>query len=170
MSRVKAIYRSLGPFLEAASRFYAPRHRAEWLGKITEPGVRRRARVLLPTTQCAADGTSGRPGGSSAEGKKHPAWKRFCQIPSIGPTGLPHCLEFCKLRTVSPPSGSYGRTADLASRQKEAPYHRRVDGQLERSEETDLHSRTGTETAIMKVRRSWPPANRGRFRSSTQLC
>ena len=40
MTRVKAIYRSWA-IPCTGKRVYAPRHRAEWLGKITEPGVRR---------------------------------------------------------------------------------------------------------------------------------
>jgi len=51
MSRVKAIYRSWA-IPCTGKQVYAPRHRAEWLSKITEvrspPG-----RVLLPTTRCA---------------------------------------------------------------------------------------------------------------------
>jgi hypothetical protein len=42
MSRVKAIYRSWG-IPCAGKQVYAPRHRVEWLAKITEPGVHRRA-------------------------------------------------------------------------------------------------------------------------------
>jgi hypothetical protein len=39
---VKAIYRSWA-IPCSGKQVYAPRHRVEWLGKITEPGVRRRA-------------------------------------------------------------------------------------------------------------------------------
>jgi hypothetical protein len=39
---VKAIYRSWA-IPCAGKQVYAPRHRDEWLGKIKEPGVRRRA-------------------------------------------------------------------------------------------------------------------------------
>ena len=42
MSRLKAIYRSWA-IPCAGQQVYAPRHRAEWLAKITEVGVRRRA-------------------------------------------------------------------------------------------------------------------------------
>ena len=42
MSRVKAIYRSWA-IPCAGKEVYAPRHRAEWLAKITEAGVLRRA-------------------------------------------------------------------------------------------------------------------------------
>ncbi len=42
MSRLKAIYRSWG-IPCTGKRVYAPRYRSEWLGKIAEAGVRRRA-------------------------------------------------------------------------------------------------------------------------------
>src|SRR5258706_1513344 len=42
MTRVKAIYRSWA-IPCTGKQVYAPRHRAEWLAKINEPGVRRRA-------------------------------------------------------------------------------------------------------------------------------
>jgi hypothetical protein len=42
MTRVKALYRSWG-IACASKQVYAPRHRAEWLAKITELGVLRRA-------------------------------------------------------------------------------------------------------------------------------
>jgi hypothetical protein len=51
MSRLKAIYRSWG-IPCAGQQVYAPRYRAEWLAKISEAGVRRRAELL------AYDGSS----------------------------------------------------------------------------------------------------------------
>ena len=42
MNRLKALYRSWA-IPCAGKEVYAPRHRAEWLGKISEAGVRRRA-------------------------------------------------------------------------------------------------------------------------------
>ena len=45
MNRVKALYRSWSIPCGGAS-VYAPRHRKEWLSKITEPGVRRRAELF----------------------------------------------------------------------------------------------------------------------------
>jgi hypothetical protein len=42
MSRLKAIYRSWG-IPCAGKQVYAPRYRSQWLGKIQEAGVRRRA-------------------------------------------------------------------------------------------------------------------------------
>ena len=84
MNRVKAIYRSWG-IPCAGKQVYAPRHRAEWLAKITEVGVLRRAefyyqqldalRVLRQTSRREL----------LAESKKHKASKLLCQVPSIGP-------------------------------------------------------------------------------------
>jgi hypothetical protein len=45
MNRIKALYRSWSIPCGGAS-VYAPRDRAEWLSKITEPGVRRRAELF----------------------------------------------------------------------------------------------------------------------------
>jgi hypothetical protein len=42
MNRLKALYRGWG-IACAGTQVYAPRHRSEWLGKISEAGVRRRA-------------------------------------------------------------------------------------------------------------------------------
>src|SRR3984893_7443191 len=66
MNRLKALYRSWA-IPCAGQRVYAPRYRSEWLAKISEAGVHRRARDLL------------------AEGRKHSAMKLLRQIPSIGP-------------------------------------------------------------------------------------
>src|ERR1700687_3505519 len=84
MSRLKAIYRSWG-IPCAGKQVYAPRYRAEWLAKITDTGVARRAEfyyqqldALRPLRQQVRQELL-------AESKKHQAWKRLCQIPSIGP-------------------------------------------------------------------------------------
>jgi hypothetical protein len=45
MERIKALYRSWAiPY--SGTTVYVPRHRAEWLAKIVEPGVRLRAERL----------------------------------------------------------------------------------------------------------------------------
>ena len=65
MSRVKAIYRSWA-IPCTGKQVYAPRHRAEWLAKISEPGVRRRAEfyyqqldALRSLRQASAAGAAG---------------------------------------------------------------------------------------------------------------
>jgi transposase len=84
MSRVKAIYRSWG-ILCSGTQVYTARHRVEWLEKIREPGVRRRAEIYyqeldglrLLRLEVRKD--------LLAESKKHQVWKRLRGIPSIGP-------------------------------------------------------------------------------------
>ncbi|HET6177541.1 MAG TPA: hypothetical protein VFE61_11455, partial [Candidatus Sulfotelmatobacter sp.] len=45
MNRVKALYRGWG-IAGGGTQVYAPRYRDEWLGKIEQVGVRRRAELL----------------------------------------------------------------------------------------------------------------------------
>ena len=53
MSRIKALYRSWAIACSGTS-VYAPRHRAEWLGKIPEPGVRLRAERFYQQLDCCS--------------------------------------------------------------------------------------------------------------------
>ena len=83
MSRIKAVYRSWA--IAERSTVYAPRHRAEWLAQIVEPGVRMRAQrlyqqldLLQPVRQQARHDLL-------LESHKHPAVKLLRQIPAIGP-------------------------------------------------------------------------------------
>src|ERR1700719_5079716 len=84
MSRVKAIYRSWA-IPCTGKQVYALRHRAEWLAKIGEPGVRRPAGVYYQQSDALRALRQQVRRDLLAESKKHPAWKRLCQIPSIGP-------------------------------------------------------------------------------------
>jgi len=84
MSRLKAIYRSWA-IPCAGQQVYAPRFRAEWLAKISEAGVRRRAELYyqqLDALRCLRQEVRR---DLLAQSKKHQAWKRLCGIPSIGP-------------------------------------------------------------------------------------
>ncbi|HST10874.1 MAG TPA: transposase [Terriglobales bacterium] len=84
MSRIKAVYRSWA-IPCSGTTVYAPRHRAEWLGKIQEPGVRLRAErlyqqldLLQPVRQQARQDLL-------RESHQHPAVNLLRQIPAIGP-------------------------------------------------------------------------------------
>jgi len=84
MNRIKALYRSWA-IPCSGTTIYAPRHRAEWLAKISEPGVRLRAERfyqqldgLQPVRQEARRDLL-------LESRKHKAVKLLRQIPSIGP-------------------------------------------------------------------------------------
>jgi transposase len=84
MSRLKAIYRSLA-IPCASKQVYAPRHRAEWLEKITAAGVRRRAELYYQQLDALRSLQQQARKELLADGRKHSATKLLRQIPSIGP-------------------------------------------------------------------------------------
>jgi transposase len=84
MTRLKAIYSSWA-IPCTGKQVYASRHRAEWLGKIQEPGVRRRAELYYQQLDALRVLRQEVRRELLTESKKHKAWKRLCEIPSIGP-------------------------------------------------------------------------------------
>src|SRR6266481_6640366 len=80
MTRVKAIYRSWG-IPCTGKQVYGPGHRSEWLGKINEPGVRRRAEFYYQQLDALRLLRQEARRDLLAESKKHQAWKLLCQIP-----------------------------------------------------------------------------------------
>jgi transposase len=84
MTRLKAVYRSW-PIACAGKQVYAPRYRAQWLSKITEAGVRRRAEIYYQQLHALRSLRQQVRRELLAECGKHKASKLLCQIPSIGP-------------------------------------------------------------------------------------
>jgi hypothetical protein len=84
MSRIKAIYRGWA-IPCSGKQVYGSRHRAEWLGKIQEPGVRRRAELYYQQLDALRTLRQQVRRDLLTESKKHKAWKRLCEIPAIGP-------------------------------------------------------------------------------------
>ena len=84
MNRLKAIYRGWG-IACAGQQVYAPRYRAEWLAKIIEAGVRRRAEIYYQQFDVLAALRQEVRRELLAESRKHPAMRLLRQIPSIGP-------------------------------------------------------------------------------------
>ena len=84
MSRIKAVYRSWA-IPCAGPAVYRPRHRAEWLAKIVEPGVRLRAERLYQQLDALEPLRQGARRDLLAESRKHPAVKLLRQIPYLGP-------------------------------------------------------------------------------------
>jgi transposase len=132
MNRLKALYRGWG-IPCAGTQVYAPRYREEWLSKIPQAGVRRRAELFyqqLDSLQVLR--RTLRPE-FLAESRKHKAAKLLRQIPCIGPIraarliGLmqtPH--RFRSKRQLWTYSGLGIETHDSAQ-------YRYVGGQLQRS-------------------------------------
>jgi Transposase IS116/IS110/IS902 family len=69
----------------AGQQVYAPRYRAEWLAKISEVGVRRRAELYHQQFDALAALRQQARRELLAEARKHPAMKLLRQIPTIGP-------------------------------------------------------------------------------------
>jgi transposase len=132
MSRVKAIYRSWA-IPCTGKQVYAPRHRTEWLGKISEAGVRRRAEFYYQQLDALRALRQQVRRDLLAESKKPQDCKRLCQIPSIGPIRAavllgvlqtPH--RFRTKRQLWTYSGFGIETQSSAD-------HRSVNGQLQRA-------------------------------------
>ncbi len=84
MNRLKALYRSWA-IPCAGEQVYAPRHRAEWLAKISEPGVRRRAELYYAQLDALRPLHQEVRRELLLESRKHRAATLLRQIPSIGP-------------------------------------------------------------------------------------
>src|SRR5246127_1285678 len=132
MSRLKALYRSWG-IPCSGTQVYAPRHRDQWLSRITQPGVRRRAELLYQQMDGLLLVRHTVRGELLVESRKHRAVKILRQIPLIGPLRAalllalmqtPH--RFRSKRQLWTYSGLGVETHDSAQ-------HRYVDGQLQRS-------------------------------------
>ena len=84
MARLKAIYRSWG-IPCAGEQVYGPRHRAEWLAKIVETGVCRRAEFYYQQFDALAALRQEARRELLQESRKHFAVPLLRQIPAIGP-------------------------------------------------------------------------------------
>ena len=84
MNRIKALYRSWA-IPCSGTAVYASRHRAEWLAKIVEPGVRVRAERLYQQLDLLQPVRLQARRELLLESHKHSAVKLLRQIPSIGP-------------------------------------------------------------------------------------
>jgi transposase len=132
MSRVKAIYRSWG-IPCAGKQVYAPRHRAEWLAKISEVGVLRRAEFYYQQLDALRPLRQEVRRELLAESKKHPATKLLCQIPAIGPIRAALLIALIqtpqRFRTKRPLWKYIGFGIEMHS----SADYRNVKGQLERT-------------------------------------
>jgi transposase len=133
MTRVKAIYRSWG-IPCAGKQVYAPRHRAEWLAKITEVGVLRRAEFYYQQLDALKSLRQEVRRELLAESKKHKATKLLCQIPSIGPIRAALLIALIqtphRFRTKRP----LWKYSGFAIETHSSADYRSVKGQLERTQ------------------------------------
>src|SRR6201987_4019971 len=84
MNRIKSVYRSWA-IPCAGTSVYSRRHRAEWLAKLVEPGVRIRAEHLYQQLDSPEPVRKEARRQLLLESQKHATVKLLHQIPSIGP-------------------------------------------------------------------------------------
>ena len=116
MNRIKALYRSRAIAVRWCNRLRFRDHRAEWLAKITEPGVRMRAERLYQQLDLLQPLRQAARGDLLVESRKHPAVKLLRQIPSIGPIRSALLVALLQTQTVSAPSANCGPTVVSRSR------------------------------------------------------
>jgi len=137
MTRVKAIYRSWA-IPCSGKQVYARCHRAEWLGKITEPGVHRRAEFYYQQLDALRVLRQEARRDLLAESKKHKAWKRLCQIPAIGPIRAAVLLGILQTPHRFRTKRQLWNYGGLAIEMHSSADHRSVDGELQRSRKNVL--------------------------------
>ena len=132
MSRLKAIYRSWA-IPCAGQQVYAPRYRAEWLAKITEAGVRRRAELYYQQFDVLAALRQEARRGLLAEARKHPAMSLLRKIPSIGPIRAALLIALMQTPHRFRTKRQLWAYCGLALRTYDSGEYRFVGGQLKRS-------------------------------------
>ena len=137
MTRVKAIYRSWA-IPCTGKQVYGARHRAEWLGKINEPGVRRRAEFYYQQLDALRVLRQQVRRDLLAESKKHKAWKLLCQIPAIGPIRAAVLLGILQTPHRFRTKRQLWNYGGLAIEMLSSADHQSVDGQLQRSRKNVL--------------------------------
>ena len=132
MNRLKAIYRGWG-IACAGQQVYAPRYRAEWLAKITEAGVRRRAEIYYQQFDALAALRQEVRRELLAESRKHPAMRWLRQIPSIGPIRAALLIALMQTPHRFRTKRQLWAYCGLALRTYDSGEYRFVGGQLKRS-------------------------------------
>jgi len=132
MNRLKAIYRGWG-IACTGQQVYAPRYRAEWLAKIAEAGVRRRAEVYYQQFDVLAALRQEVRRELLAESRKHPAMRLLRQIPSIGPIRAALLIALMQTPHRFRTKRQLWAYCGLALRTYDSGEYRFVGGQLKRS-------------------------------------
>jgi transposase len=132
MNRLKAIYRSWA-IPCAGQQVYAPRYRSEWLAKIREDGVRRRAELYYQQFDALAALRQQARRELLIEGRKHSAMKLLRQIPSIGPIRAALLIALMQTPHRFRTKRQLWAYCGLALRTYTSGEYRFVSGQLQRS-------------------------------------
>jgi transposase len=132
MNRLKALYRSWA-IPCAGTQVYAPRHRSEWLSKITEAGVRRRAELYYQQLDALRFLRQQARKELLAEGRKHSATKLLRQIPGIGPLRAAHLVALIQTPHRFRTKRQLWNYSGLALETHDSAQYCIVEGQLQRS-------------------------------------
>jgi transposase len=132
MNRVKALYRSWG-IPCGGQEVYAPRHRAEWLQKIGEAGVRRRAEFFYQQLDALRGLRQAVRRDLLAESRKQSAAKILRQIPSIGPIRTALLIALMQTPHRFRTKRQLWTYSGLAIETRDSAQYRYVAGQVQRS-------------------------------------
>ncbi len=132
MNRLKALYRSWA-IPCAGTQVYAPRYRSEWLSKITEAGVRRRAELYYQQLDALRFLRQQARKELLAEGRKHSATKLLRQIPGIGPLRAAHLVALMQTPHRFRTKRQLWNYSGLALETHDSAQYCIVEGQVQRS-------------------------------------
>src|SRR5467141_5232724 len=131
-NRLKALYRSWA-IPCSGTQVYAPRHRSEWLGKISEAGVRRRAELYYQQLDALRFLRQQARKELLAEARKHSATKLLRQIPGIGSLRAAHLVALMQTPHRFRTKRQLWNYSGLALETHDSAQYRVVEGQLQRS-------------------------------------
>ena len=132
MNRIKALYRSWG-IACSGTQVYGRRHREQWLNKIAETGVRRRAELFYQQLDGLQTLRHTVRGELLAESRKHPAVKVLRQIPFIGPMRAAQLVALMQTPHRFRSKRQLWTYSGLAVETHDSAQYRYVGGQLQRS-------------------------------------
>jgi transposase len=132
MSRLKAIYRSWG-IPCTGKQVYALRYRSEWLGKIQEAGVRRRAEFYYQQFDALRPLRQEVRRELLTEAKKHSATQLLREIPFLGPVRAALLVAFLQTPHRFRTKRQLWTYIGFGIETHSSADHRTVKGELQRS-------------------------------------
>jgi len=132
MNRLKALYRGWGIPCKGI-QVYGRRHRQQWLEKLRESGVRRRAELFYQQLDALQDLRHTARGELLVESRKYPAVKILLQIPFIGPLRAAELVALMQTPQRFRSKRQLWTYSGLAVVTHDSAQFRYVDGQLQRA-------------------------------------
>jgi transposase len=174
MTRVKAIYRSWG-IPCAGQQVYALRHRKEWLAKLAEEGVHRRAEFYYQQFDALAGLRQQARHELLLESRTHSAVKLLRQIPAIGPIRAALLVALLQTPHRFRTKRQLWAYIGLALRTYTSGEYRFESGQLKRSKKAlairGLNRNYNHDLKnIFKGAATWAASNSGPFQSFYEAC